>query len=70
MDGCRTALDEHVPMTIHSDAPVTPMGPLTTGWAAVNRLTASGEALGASQCISVGEALRAITLGAAYTLHG
>ena len=56
-------------MTIHSDAPVTPMGPLTTAWAATNRLTASGAVLGPAECISVEQALHAITLGAAYTLH-
>lgn len=69
MDACRTALDLGVPMTIHSDAPVTPMGPLTTAWAAVNRLTASGKVLGEAERVSVGEALHAITLGAAYTLR-
>ncbi len=69
LDACRTALDLGVPMTIHSDAPVTPLGPLTTAWAAVNRLTASGRVLGEAERISVEEALRAITLGAAYTLH-
>ena len=69
MDACRTALDFGVPMTIHSDAPVTPLGPLTTAWAAVNRLTASGTVLGEAERISVPEALHAITLGAAYSLH-
>ncbi len=69
LDACRSALDLGVPMTIHSDAPVTPMGPLTTAWAAVNRLTASGAVLGPAECISVEQALHAITLGAAYTLH-
>lgn len=68
MDACRTALDEGVPMTIHSDAPVTPMGPLVTAWCAVNRLTESGRVLGPEQRITVEEALHAITLGAAYTL--
>jgi predicted amidohydrolase YtcJ len=34
----------------------------------VNRLTSSGRLLGAAQRLSVAEALRAITLGAAYTL--
>jgi len=69
MDACRTALDLGVPMTIHSDAPVTPLGPLTTASAAVTRLTASGKILGEAERISVAEALHAITLGAAYTLH-
>ncbi|MEM9047910.1 MAG: amidohydrolase [Pseudomonadota bacterium] len=68
MDACRSALDEGVRMTIHSDAPVTEMAPLFTAWVAVNRLTGSGRCLGPAQRIAVDEALRAITLGAAYTL--
>lgn len=68
MDACRTAIDCGVNFAIHSDAPVTPMAPLFTAWCAVNRLTTQGKVLGARQCISVSEALRAITLGAAYTL--
>jgi predicted amidohydrolase YtcJ len=69
MNACRTALDTGVPMAIHSDAPVTPLGPLFTAWAAVTRLTASGRTQGEQEKIAVSEALRAITLGAAYTLH-
>ena len=57
-----------VPFAIHSDAPVTPLGPLFTAWCAVNRLTASGYLLGPNERISVGEALRAITLGAAHAM--
>jgi len=68
MNATRTALDLGVPLAIHSDAPVTPMGPLFTAWCAVNRLTGSGRVLGHQQRISVAEALHAITLGAAYTL--
>jgi predicted amidohydrolase YtcJ len=68
MDACGTALATGVPFAIHCDAPVTPIGPLFTAWCAVNRLTASGRTLGEQEKISVAEALRAITLGAAYTL--
>ncbi|MEX0367248.1 MAG: amidohydrolase [Ruegeria sp.] len=68
IDAARSALDEGVRIAIHSDAPVTPMGPLFTAWCAVNRTTMSGRVLGAAQRITVGEALYAITLGAAYTL--
>jgi predicted amidohydrolase YtcJ len=69
MNACRTALNAGIPMAIHSDAPVTPLGPLFTAWAAVNRITASGRVQGAEECITVDEALWAITMGAAYTLH-
>lgn len=68
MDAVRSALDAGVNVAIHSDAPVTPMGPLFTAWCAVSRQTMSGRVLGKEQCISVEEALHAITLGAAYTL--
>ncbi|WP_233270506.1 amidohydrolase [Chachezhania sediminis] len=68
MNACRTALDMGVPMTIHSDAPVTPLGPLFTAWAAVNRLTPSGRVQGEAEKITVAEALQAITLGAAFTM--
>jgi G3E family GTPase len=68
MNACATALANGVPLAIHSDAPVTPLGPIFTAWCAVNRLTASGRVLGTSECISVADALRTITLGAAWTL--
>ncbi|MFO1110407.1 MAG: amidohydrolase [Bradyrhizobium sp.] len=68
MNACATALANGVPLAIHSDAPVTPLGPLFTAWCAVNRRTASGRVLGESERIAVADALRTITLGAAYTL--
>ncbi len=69
MNACATALATGVPFAIHSDAPVTPLGPLFTAWCAVNRKTASGRTLGENERISVEDALRTITLGAAYTFH-
>lgn len=68
MDACGTALAAGVPLAIHSDAPITPLGPLFTAWCAVNRLTSTGQKLGEAECISVPDALRAITMGAAFTL--
>lgn len=68
MDAVRSALDLGVHAAIHSDAPVTHLAPLFTAWVAVNRQTMSGRVLGAEQCITVPEALYAITMGAAYTL--
>ncbi len=69
MNACATALAAGVPLAIHSDAPVTPLGPLFTAWCAVTRKTASGRVLGAGERIGVDDAIRAITLGAAYTLR-
>ncbi len=68
MDATATAKRNGVNFSIHSDAPVTPLGPLFTAWCAVNRQTASGRILGEHEKISVEDALRAITIGAAYTL--
>lgn len=68
MNACRAALDEGLPLAIHSDDPVTPMAPLVTAWCAVNRRTSGGRVLGPDERISILEALHAITLGAAWTL--
>jgi predicted amidohydrolase YtcJ len=68
MNACATAQRSGVPFSIHSDAPITPLGPLFTAWCAVHRLTASGRVLGAHERIGVADALHAVTLGAAYTL--
>ena len=68
LNACASALRHGVPLAIHSDAPVTPMGPLHVAWCAANRLTPSGRVLGEAQRIPVAAALHAITLGAAYTL--
>ena len=69
MDACADALDVFGGnFAIHSDAPVTPMAPLFTAWCAVNRMTEGGRRLGTTQQIPVADALRCITLGAAYVL--
>jgi hypothetical protein len=68
IDAVGSALRCGVPVTIHSDTPVTPLDPLFTAWCAVNRLTNSGKILGPEERISVADALRLITLEAAYTL--
>lgn len=48
--------------TLHSDCPVTPISPLFSVWAAVNRLTKDGEVLGSNQRIDVTTALKAMTI--------
>ena len=69
MDACGSALELGVPLAIHSDAPITPLAPLFTAWCAVNRLSSSGQLLGANERITVAQALHAVTMGAAYTLR-
>ncbi|MBU9649803.1 amidohydrolase [Burkholderia multivorans] len=68
MDAAGSAQRLGIPYALHSDAPITPLNPLFTAWCAVQRETASGRVLGEHERISVDDALRAITLGAAYTL--
>ncbi|MDR0266156.1 MAG: amidohydrolase [Sphingobacterium sp.] len=52
--------------TIHHDSPVTPPDLLTGVYAAVNRTTRSGMVLGPNERIDVRDALKAITINAAY----
>lgn len=68
LDACASALEAGVPLAIHSDTPVTPVDPLFTMWCAVNRLTPTGRVLGEGERITAAQALRAVTLGPAYTL--
>jgi predicted amidohydrolase YtcJ len=69
MNPCGTALKVGVPLAIHSDTPVTPVDPLFTMWCAVNRMTAQDRVLGTDERVSAEQALHAVTLGPAYTLH-
>ena len=68
LNACRSALQAGGALATHGDAPMTPLAPLLTAWCAVNRVTPSGRVLGEDQCLMLPEALRAITLGAAWTL--
>ncbi len=62
----RSAVERGLRFTIHADAPVVPMEPLRLVWSAVNRRSVSGAAIGESQRIDVMQALRAVTIDAAY----
>ena len=62
----RAALEQGIPFTFHQDTPVLPPDMLGTVWCAVNRLMESGAVLGADQRIPVEDALRAVTVHAAY----
>jgi len=68
MNPARSALDLGLDVALHSDAPVTPLGPLFCMWCAVNRQTATGRGLGLEQRITPAEALRAVTLAPAIGL--
>ena len=65
----RSAHERGIPFTLHEDTPVTPVNPLLSVWAAVNRLTKDGNVLGEEQRITPHAALRAVTLDAAWQNH-
>lgn len=62
----KDGLKDNILFTIHHDAPVTPPDLITAVYAAVNRITRSGKVLGPDQRIIPYEALKAITINAAY----
>jgi hypothetical protein len=62
----RAAIDLGLRPTNHTDAFVVPIDQLMTVWTAVNRPRRSGGTLGADQRITPYEALKAITIDAAY----
>lgn len=62
----RDALDRGVTVNFHQDTPVTKPNMLHSVWCAVNRLSRSGVVIGEAQRISVYDALKAVTLQAAY----
>lgn len=68
MNAARTALGAGVPLSLHSDSPVTPLDPLATASYAAERRTSTGVPIGDPERITVPQALHAMTLGAAYML--
>lgn len=68
MNRAGTARKLGIPLSVHSDAPITPLNPLFTAWCAAWRQSAAGRMLGEDERLSLEEALHAVTLGAAYTL--
>ena len=61
-----TAVENEILFTFHQDSPVIEPNMLETVWCAVNRKTKDGVTLGENQKISVINALKAITINAAY----
>jgi predicted amidohydrolase YtcJ len=60
------AQDSGLRFSSHLDTPVTPMLPLQAVWSQVFRTTYGGEVLGPQQRIGVMDALRAVTIDAAW----
>lgn len=64
-----SALQAGIIFTMHHDAPVTPPDLITAMYSAVNRKTRSGRILGPNERITPLQALKAITINAAYQLQ-
>jgi predicted amidohydrolase YtcJ len=64
----KTLVDAGVPISLHADTSVAPPIPLEEVWIAVNRLGLSGQVRGPGERVSVDQALRMVTVDAAYTL--
>jgi predicted amidohydrolase YtcJ len=69
MSPLKSALRRGIRFSIHLDTPVTPMAPLQAVWSAVNRLSRTGKVIGPDQRITPLEALRAVTIDAAWQEH-
>ena len=62
----RSAIARGIRFTVHDDTPVTSVDPLQLVWVSVNRLTRSDQVLGPEERVTPLEALRAITIDAAW----
>ena len=62
----RSSIDRGIRFTVHDDTPVTPVDPLQLIWVSVNRLTRSDQVLGAEERVTPLEAMRAMTIDAAW----
>ncbi|MFN8070956.1 MAG: amidohydrolase [Mycobacterium sp.] len=62
-----SVLRRGIPLSLHSDLPMGPAAPLALASFAVNRRTPGGRVAGPDQRISVQDALRAVTIEAAYS---
>ena len=59
---------EGVPTALHSDFTMAPAQPLNNAWIAANRINAEGNVMAPQECLTLHQALRAITIDAAYIL--
>lgn len=66
MSPAKWAQDNELRYSSHMDTPVAPMLPLQSVWSMVHRITFGGQVLGPEQRVSVMQALRAVTIDAAW----
>ncbi len=62
----KSALDRNIIFTTHNDAPIVPPDMIRLLWATSHRETRSGKILGAEQRVPIYDALKSMTINAAY----
>ena len=62
----KSSLDKNIIFTLHQDSPVIEPNMFETIWCAVNRITKDGKVLGSDEIIEVLDAIKAVTINAAY----
>lgn len=65
----KSALEAGLKYNFHQDCPVLAPDMLKTIWCAVNRITRKGMVIGEDERISVYDALKGVTINAAYAYH-
>lgn len=65
----KDAIDRGVLVTFHQDTPVTKPDMLHSIWCAVNRISRNGNVIGEDQSIDVYDALKAVTINAAFQYY-
>lgn len=65
MHPLKTLVEHGIPISLHSDV-VSPINPLLAMWVAVNRKTISGKPIGQQEALTPLQALKAVTIWAAY----
>ncbi|MGM0409371.1 MAG: amidohydrolase [Bacillota bacterium] len=69
IDPANSALARNLVLNFHQDAPIVKSNMLHTIWSAVNRLSRKGKVIGERERITVYDALKAVTINAAYQYH-
>ena len=62
----KSAFERNLKVNFHQDSPVVKPDMLETIWCAVNRITRNGVQIGPEECVTVYDALKAVTINGAY----
>ena len=68
MSPTASALAKGLRFSVHLDTPVTPMDPLIAVWSTANRISTGGRVIGKDERVSPLQALRAVTIDAAWQI--